>query len=321
MSHLPPCGQRAGWMMGGCMRTLRHDLHLWTVCTDHFFPVSPSIRSDHTKAQYRIAVDDFGEALGRRGTLGDLSDDNVCRMMVHLRERGLATRTINERRGRINTLWEWAARRGHVRHFPTVKRLAEPHRTPQAWTREQLGAIFVAIGGLEGSVGGVLARVWWRALLLTLWNTGERIGALLSIGWQHVDLETGWLTIPAELRKGQARDMTYRLSPETLEILKLLPRGTKTIFHWPYDAKYIFQRFEAILKTAGLPHGRKDKFHRLRRSVASHFEAAGGDATSLLGHSTRATTLVYLDPRIVGQQQATDLLFTPEPPAGPPRAA
>jgi integrase len=49
----------------------------------------------------------------------------------------------------------------------------------------------------------------------------------------------------------------------------------------------------------------------MRRSVASHYEAAGGNATELLGHSSRSVTLAYLDPRIVPQQHAVDLLFRP----------
>jgi len=174
-----------------------------------------------------------------------------------------------------------------------------------------MGAIFVAIGSLEGDVGGVMARVWWRALLMVLWSSGERIGALLSIGWEHVDLEGGWITIPAELRKGRKRDMAYRLWPEAVELLKCLPRRKK-VFDWPYDPTYIFAKFGEILRVAGLPHGRKDKFHRIRRTVASHFEAAGGNATNLLGHSDRATTMCYLDPKVVKQPQAADLLWRPD---------
>lgn len=293
------------------MRNIRYDTHLRTVMREQFFPLNPKIRHPHTRYQYEKAVSDLSDALGRAAQLGDLSDDNVCRMMRHLQDAGLATRTINERRGRINTLWEWLARRGYVKHFPTVKRLPEPVRTPQAWTKDQLAQLFMAVNALEGSVGTTQERLWWRALLLVLWDSGERIGAVLSIGWQHVDLDSRWLTIPAELRKGKARDMTYRLHPDTVEALRFLPRHEK-VFHWPLDHKYIWARFGTILKSAGLPSGRKDKFHRMRRSVASHYEAAGGNATNLLGHSTRKTTQGYLDPKIIGSETAIDRLFRPE---------
>lgn len=306
------------------MRRLRNDTHLWTVCTDHFFPVTPTIRDPHTRFQYEIAVNNMGESLEKIATIGDLSDDNVCRMMRYLQDLGRATRTINERRGRINTVWEWLARRGQTRAWPTVKRLPEPIRTPQAWTKEQLATLFAAVDAMEGTIGNTPARIWWQALLLVCWDTGERIGAILSIGWEHVDLDTGWLLIPAELRKGKSKDMTYRLAPDTVEFLRLMPRCSqrRVLFHWPYSVGYLWQKYGLILAAANLPQGRRDKFHRIRRSVASHFEAAGGNATNLLGHSQRATTMIYLDPKIVGAEQATDKLFRPRlPMSNPPDKA
>jgi integrase len=88
-----------------------------------------------------------------------------------------------------------------------------------------------------------------------------------------------------------------------------MPRHAK-VFHWPYCEKYIWQKYSAVLKAAHLPSGRLDKFHRIRKSVASHFEAAGGNATLLLGHTTRSTTVTsYIDPRICAPEQAMDKLF------------
>jgi integrase len=62
---------------------------------------------------------------------------------------------------------------------------------------------------------------------------------------------------------------------------------------------------------AGLPDTREYKFHVLRKSVASHYEAAGGNATDLLKHSSRKVTLTYLDPRVVRPAAPVDLLFRP----------
>lgn len=48
------------------------------------------------------------------------------------------------------------------------------------------------------------------------------------------------------------------------------------------------------------------------QSAASYFEAAGGSAQKLLGHSdSRVTKRHYLAPRIVKPPQASDLLFRP----------
>ena len=73
----------------------------------------------------------------------------------------------------------------------------------------------------------------------------------------------------------------------------------------------------SVLRRAGLPIDRKRKFHCLRRTVASYYEAAGGNATEFLDHTTRRVTQAYLDPRIVPHADATRLLFRPDRPRPP----
>ena len=46
----------------------------------------------------------------------------------------------------------------------------------------------------------------------------------------------------------------------------------------------------------------------MRRTVASKYEAAGGNATALMDHTKRSVTLLYLDPKIAKQPQVIDLL-------------
>jgi hypothetical protein len=61
----------------------------------------------------------------------------------------------------------------------------------------------------------------------------------------------------------------------------------------------------------------------MRRSVASHLQAAGIDACTALGHSSpEVTRKSYLDPRIVVTAKTCDVLFDPnDPEALPPAAA
>jgi integrase len=91
-----------------------------------------------------------------------------------------------------------------------------------------------------------------------------------------------------------------------------IPPGQKLLLPWPFDVGTLYHRYKGILRNADLPYDRSHKFHCLRRSTASYFEACGHDATKLLGHSSRKVTLRYLDPRIVGQTNASDVLFRPE---------
>lgn len=283
-----------------------------SVALEFYFRHNPRIRCEQTRRQYRFALNDFSLGFDRHPTIADLTDDAVAEMMGRLTARGLAQKTINERRGRINCFWSWLAKRGVVTLWPTIPRIPEPVRTPRAWTANDLQRLFGAFAMVKGRVGNVPASLWWRSLHLVSWDTGERITALLSCRWEY--LADGWLLVPAEVRKGKRKDAAYRLAEDTLacmEALRTFARGPE-IWPWPYSRDYIWIRYREIRRRAGLPVDRRSSFHRMRRSVASHLEAAGGDATAALGHESRRITMSYLDPLIVKPPQATDRLFRPE---------
>lgn len=162
-------------------------------------------------------------------------------------------------------------------------------------------------------IHNVPARLWWHALHAVLWDTGERITAVFRLEWSTVDLDSGHVRCPAENRKGGRADRVYRLHPDTVTALQAIYRERNTrVFPWPYTSTYLWRKYGNLLERAGLPSDRAHKFHCVRKSVASYFEAAGGNATELLGHSSRRVTRRYLDPRVVSPPQASDVLFRPE---------
>ncbi len=285
---------------------------LWELCLSRYFLINQRIRCLATQRQYQFAIGNLAEFVGRPPTLDDLSDDNVAGMMGLLTRKGLSVETINDRRGRINALWTWLAKRGMVKTWPTVTPLPEPERIPLAWSRDDVARILRECSVEGGWIAGIAARLWWETLHLVIWDSSERIGALLETRWSH--LQGSNLILPAEIRKGGRRDRIYRLHQDTLARLELIRQPTRELL-WPWDRTeaILYRRYKNLLKRAGLPFDRKSMFHRMRKSVASHYEAAGGNATELLGHSDRRTTVeAYIDPRICPQPQASDVLFRPD---------
>lgn len=163
-----------------------------------------------------------------------------------------------------------------------------------------------------GIIGKIPAKDWWPALLLTLFDTAERIGAVMALCWPSVDLGRGWIIFDAMTRKGRTADNVKRIAGDTTKALKNIRHGDDNVFPWPYAPTSLWTRYELLLAAAGLPNDRKHKFHAIRKTTASHYEAAGGNATSLLGHASRRNTERYLDPRIVNPTQPIDLLWRPE---------
>lgn len=299
-------------------RTIEH------VFSAHFEPLRLRGRSDDTRRLYRNTFTWFGRFLGRVPTLDDLDDHTVTRFLDWFRRMGRSPHTVARERTNLLAFWRWCCRQRDqhgkrlIEDWPNVEEEVLPEDEPMAWTRDDLGRLFHAIENAQGNIGGVPADQWWYALHCVLWDTGERIGAVLRSTWDNCCLETRWLTIPAVHRKGKRRGRSYQLHEDTIAALKAIREYSgKAVFPWPYCRSYIWERYKRLLESAGLPTNRASKFHRMRKSVASWAEAAGFDATRLLGHRERRTTQRYLDPRIVKPPQASEILFRPNtPPPG-----
>lgn len=279
---------------------------------DTFAPLFLRSRSDNTRRLYLTTIRTFSRYLTRPATLADLTDLTVNRFLDHYRHIPRSPFSVNKERSNLLAMWRFACRKGFLQTWPDVALEVEPERVPQAWTADQIAKLLAACERIPGTIAGVAASAWWSALHLVCWDTGERIGAVRDLEWAHADLAGGYILVPAELRKGKRHDRLYKLAPDTVATLQAMQLPARqAIFPWPYCRTYLWNRYTKLLSDAGLPANRQCKFHRMRRSVASHFEAAGGNATELLGHSSRSVTLAYLDPRIVPRQHAVDLLFRP----------
>ena len=236
------------------------------------------------------------------------------------RKRRAAKDRATKRRAELSRLGD--LERGALTRRAALNRQAEEAEAARIQQRlveakaaleEELAELMRSAAQDERKVGDVPGNIWWPALLLLLWATGERIGAAMDLTRDKLDTRNGWVTFPAETRKGGRADNTLPLADDTCERLSTLlaAHQDKQVFAWPYSKGYLYVRYKEILHRAGLPADRARKFHCIRKSTASHYEAAGGDATKLLGQSSRRITEAYLDPRIAKQQPAVSLLFRP----------
>lgn len=289
------------------------DLSLRDFYNRFYRPLQLPQSSSDCLRQYVQNIRKADDAMGGTCWLSDLSDDLIALVCGKLLTDGRSPATANKVRAQIVALWNFAAKRGLVSTWPSVRKYREYRREPTAWTKDQLAILFAAAARQPGNVGRIASHLWWLALLSLLWDTGLRIGAALKLEWSQVDFSRGYLLALAEQQK-DGEDQWFRLHPHTLQLLGLLKgaNGRGVVFVWPCARTHLWDAYGKLLANAGLPHGRRDKFHKIRRSVASHFEAAGGNATELLGHSCRQVTKLYLDATITGRVWATDLLFRPD---------
>lgn len=260
---------------------------------------------------YRGTIDRFRDFLGRTPELSDLNDLTVARFLQARQRLGVSLATVAKDRAQLAGMWTLAAKRHLVIDFPTLPPIRSPERVPVAWTIEQMRKILAAINDLKKNVGIYPARIWWRGLVHVMWDTGERVTAVLSIKIEDVDYDRGFLKVPAENRKNKTRDLLFQLSPDTLlAIAPLMDMNDqkRVLFPWPSWPTHIYWHWDKILVAAGLPTDRRSKFHRIRKSVATYYKLAGGDATTLLDHSNPGVTRKYIDPTIYKQTSPCDIL-------------
>jgi integrase len=270
-------------------------------------------RSPRTKTLFRYSIRLFGQTLGRPAELSDLSDLTVARHLERLIEERRAPAGVNKERRQLVALWNLAARKRLVDEFPSISTVREPERLPEAWSMEELWRLRIACNMEPGTIAGVPAGRWWSALHLVLYSTGERVSAVLDTRWS--DVSGASVVFPAESRKGKRKPLLATLSPEAVEALERIRLPERElVFPWTMSKTYLYARYRKILLRAELDDSRRSKFHRLRRSHATHLKAAGGDPTMSLGHSSAATTVRYLDPRFL-PSRVSDLL----PPIGSPQ--
>ena len=268
---------------------------------DYYRPLRLRGRSANTTRLYGCTIRAFEKWLTYPPTTADLTDLVLSRYLEH-RAATRSPYTAEKERTQLCSLWRFAADRGIVTTRPEVPPAPLPDRVPCAWSVDQLASLSRAAAATRGKIGSVPAGVWFSALVSVLWETAERIGAVLEC--RVGDFSPPHLLVRAEYRKGGKRDKVYRLSPRTCDLVAQA-RGKVKLFEWDGCRGYLWARYADVVARAGLGRGRHLSFHQLRRSAASHYAALGGDATALLDHSSpRITQKWYLDRRLTDRGPA-----------------
>jgi integrase len=208
--------------------------------------------------------------------------------------------TVNQKMGVVLCWWDDAFAEGHTDSRPPSPRargklrLKIPKRSPKAWTEAEFRDI------LRHIVAAPECPEWNRhhleALLQTVYYTGARINGVLACSLDH--LTDTYLYLPAEDSKTD-EEKPCQIPAWLVARLRSLsrPPNDRRLFPLPYTLPTLRGHLKRVLTAAGLPAGRRDLFHKIRRTSGTAVAKAAGmeAAREHLGHSTSATTLAYVD--------------------------
>ena len=285
----------------------------------------PELRA-MTRKDYRREIGCFSRWLERPAVVADLCDDTVS-AFVAARLESVSAATARKGLATLLCLWRLAWRRRFLNDAPRdLPEISPPRSLPRAWSAVDLDRL------LDAFAAAVPRRGWgpahWRALVLVVYDSGLRISAALSVPVAAFDARRRTICVAAAAQKQGAETehvlhpqtvaalVAMRAAPPTVGTAKWGPVARQRLFPWPVHPRKLWIWFDAVCRAADLPHGPRDKFHRLRRTSYTHVYAALGlqAATDHAGHSSDLSRH-YLDRELAravqGRPSAADVLPRP----------
>jgi integrase len=259
--------------------------------------------------QIETAIRQIERFEGRPLSVYDLDEDLLRRFLADFRATH-SPATTNSRRRDLLALWQCAFDESVIDRPPRrkkVRRAKDRPRIPEAWTPEQVAAILKASQADVIPIGGLPAPAWWRSLILTLYDTGGRLGEVLAVESADLDVESRRVILR---RTKTGRERFALIHQDTAEAIRVIYDPSRLLV-WPvhFTRAGLDRRFRRILARAGIPYRPGVLFRTFRRTSGTLVEAAGGDGAKHLGNTRQVFERHYKDPRFFG----SDLERLPRP--------
>lgn len=254
---------------------------------------------------YMVTVRSIETWAGRPVLLSDLADDFVNRWLVWLTTTGIGKTTISNHRRFLLTIWRHAFHTREIDSCPQrIRKIQTPRTLPEAWSVQQMQALLAACDKLQGRAIriGIPRSAFWRALILTAWCTGLRLGDLQRLKRDMIGTD-GSLVVQ---QQKTGWPVLCKLSAEAIAAIEKIghtPDGF--IFGGRLSRRPLFANFRELAAHAGLVGTSK----KIRKSGATVVESLQpGSAKGFLGHQSHGLAYRhYVDPRKSGENR-------PEPP-------
>lgn len=231
---------------------------------------------------------------------GQLTPRHVRAYMAWLHDQGYAKTTVARRLAALRSWLRFQCRQGVLEKNPAfgLRGPRQDKRLPHFLSPADLARLLAAPD--ESPLG-----LRDRAILETLYSGGLRVGELVGLEQDDVDLDSGVATVRG---KGKRERVVLLGPPSVTAIKEWLPAREALVAANRKSAKVVFinQRgtrlttrsvgrlLEKYLKKTGLDP--RTSPHTLRHSFATHLLDNGADIRSvqeLLGHRNLTTTQVY----------------------------
>jgi integrase len=236
------------------------------------------------------------------GISTQMIDDYVAARRQETNGKGqpIAPATVNKELRHLRAALRVAKEWEHLGVLPKFRMEKVPAKLPVYVPPEHFAKLYEACEAAQLPTGQPYpAADWWRAILIMAYMTGWRIGQLLGLRREDVNLDAGTALSRASDNKGK-RDQMVPLHPLVVEHLRKLVSFDPCLFPWHHRPAKVFDEFHRIQEAAEVrPAGRQRPygFHDLRRAFATmNADRMTPDALQLLmQHRDYQTTQRYIN--------------------------
>lgn len=255
-----------------------------------------------TLTAYEKDLTDFLTFIGQTynvPTIEDINASMIRSWMVHLKEKGLSSRSVNRKLSALRSWYKFLLRNKRVSQNP-LSRIVPPKsgkRLPVYVERPAIDRLLYQIDFPETFEGQTE-----RLVIELLYNTGIRRSELVQLKTNDINWSAANLKVLGKGNKERIIPLSqdilnklraYRKEKEKLaeydrEYLLVTPKGKKV---YPQYIYRIVKKWLGLVTTLD-----KKSPHILRHSFATHLTNNGADLNAvkeLLGHASLAATQVY----------------------------
>jgi integrase len=221
----------------------------------------------------------------------------------------IAPASVNKDLRHVKAALAVAAEWNLIPALPKFRMEKEPGKLVRYVTGEHFTAMYQAcpLAKMPDGIPTMTAADWWRGLLIFGYMTGWRIGDMLALRREDVNLDDGTALSLAKHNKGK-RDELIKLHPVVVDHLRKMPGFDLRMFPWNYNLRTLYVQFARLQEAAGIhlscqgdhEHTRYCHvygFHDLRRSFATmNADKLGTLALqTLMRHKSLSTTMKYVN--------------------------
>jgi integrase/transposase len=183
---------------------------------------------------------------------------------------------------------------GLIERPPYIKPPKIVRKVPKTVSLETLSAVYDAAACMERPIiEGVKPPAWWKALLVTAYNTGLRLGTLRKLRFEWIDWQAQRLVIPGAALKNRIGQVVP-LNETVVRHLDAIRSSRPLVFPWPHVKRHFFRELHRLQTVAGVPKAQHFGTHDLRRTLATMLWGVSPQAAqAALGHQSLAITRTH----------------------------